>query len=217
MRRNDAAQAAVQMQIGEVAARTELSIATVRHYDEVGLVTPSARSAGGFRLYTEADVERLLVIRRMKPLGFSLSEMSDLLASFDVLDDSRASKTQRSTAAQHLRNCQSKAAESSAKLRKQLAYAAKHHFVAAPAPLPTCRPRRLPPRTPRTRCPRSRCAGRHPAAPAIASHCARRCPLLWFLTFDKPETLSGNDVRLSSGATPPTEVSQEPRFGRIIP
>ena len=59
------------MQIGQVAATTELSIATVRHYDEVGLVTPSARSAGGFRLYTEADVERLLVIRRMKPLGFT--------------------------------------------------------------------------------------------------------------------------------------------------
>ena len=87
---------------------------------------------------------------------------------------------------------------------------AKHHFVAAPAPLPTCRRRRLPPRTPRTRCPRSRCAGRHPAAPAIASHCARRCPLLWFLTFDKPETLSGNDVRPILRRYPPTEVSQEP-------
>ena len=67
------------MQIGQVAARTELSITTVRHYDEVGLVTPSARSTGGFRLYTEADVERLLVIRRMKPLGFTLAEMRDLL------------------------------------------------------------------------------------------------------------------------------------------
>ncbi len=75
------------IQIGQVAARTELSIATVRHYDEVGLVTPSARSIGGFRLYTEGDVERLLVIRRMKPLGFTLSEMKDLLSSLDVLDD----------------------------------------------------------------------------------------------------------------------------------
>jgi DNA-binding transcriptional MerR regulator len=56
------------MQIGQAAARTELSITTIRHYDAAGLVTPSARSAGGFRLYTEADVERLLVIRRMKPL-----------------------------------------------------------------------------------------------------------------------------------------------------
>ena len=63
------------MQIGEVAERTELSIKTIRHYDEVGLVTPSARSAGGFHFYTDADVQRLLVIRRMKPLGFTLDEM----------------------------------------------------------------------------------------------------------------------------------------------
>ena len=65
----------VHMQIGQVAAQTQLSIRTVRHYDDVGLVTPSARSAGGFRLYADADVDRLLVIRRMKPLGFTLAEM----------------------------------------------------------------------------------------------------------------------------------------------
>ncbi|MEZ3180907.1 MerR family transcriptional regulator [Streptomyces pimonensis] len=72
-----------QMQIGEVAERTGLSLRTIRHYEEVGLVIPSARSKGGFRLYTEADVERLMVIRRMKPLDFSLEEMRDLL---DVTD-----------------------------------------------------------------------------------------------------------------------------------
>lgn len=59
------------MQIGEVATRTELSLRTIRHYEETGLVTPSARSQGGFRLYTESDVARLMVIRRMKPLGFT--------------------------------------------------------------------------------------------------------------------------------------------------
>ncbi|WP_418275703.1 MerR family transcriptional regulator [Isoptericola jiangsuensis] len=65
--------------IGAVAERTGLSLRTLRHYDEVGLLPPSARSEGGFRLYTESDVERLLLIRRMKPLGFSLDEMADLL------------------------------------------------------------------------------------------------------------------------------------------
>lgn len=74
------------MQIGEVAARTELSLRTIRHYEETKLVTPSARSQGGFRLYTERDVERLMVIRRMKPLGFTLDEMRDLLAATDRLD-----------------------------------------------------------------------------------------------------------------------------------
>ncbi|WP_428956918.1 MerR family transcriptional regulator [Streptomyces sp. cg35] len=74
------------MQIGEVAARTELSLRTIRHYEETGLVIPSARSQGGFRLYTESDVARLMVIRRMKPLGFTLDEMRDLLDATDRLD-----------------------------------------------------------------------------------------------------------------------------------
>ena len=92
------------MQIGQVAARTELSIATVRHYDEVGLVTPSARSTGGFRLYTEVDVDRLLVIRRMKPLGFTLTEMKDLLDSLDILNGDGTSKKQRTAAAHRFFN-----------------------------------------------------------------------------------------------------------------
>lgn len=67
------------MRIGEVSARTGLSLRTIRYYEEVGLVTPSARSRGGFRLYTEPDVARLTLVRRMKPLGFQLDEMKELL------------------------------------------------------------------------------------------------------------------------------------------
>jgi DNA-binding transcriptional MerR regulator len=74
-----------QMQIGQVAERTGLSLRTIRHYEEVGLVTPSARSKGGFRLYTDSDVSRLMVIRRMKPLDFSLEEMRELLGVVDRL------------------------------------------------------------------------------------------------------------------------------------
>lgn len=73
-------EAAAAIHIGEVAHRTELSLRTLRHYDEIGLLRPSGRSDGGFRLYTEADVERILVIRRMKPLGFSLEAMAEVLA-----------------------------------------------------------------------------------------------------------------------------------------
>ena len=57
------------MRIGEVAERTALSFRSLRHWDDVGLVQPSARTEGGFRLYTEKDVDRILIIRRMKPLG----------------------------------------------------------------------------------------------------------------------------------------------------
>lgn len=67
------------LHIGAVAERTELSLRTLRHYDEIGLVNPSERSEGGFRLYSEADVERILLIRRMKPLDFTLEQMRELL------------------------------------------------------------------------------------------------------------------------------------------
>jgi len=67
------------MHIGELAERTGLSLRTIRHYDEIGLLKPSGRTEGGFRLYTGRDLDRLLLIRRMKPLGFSLEEMAELL------------------------------------------------------------------------------------------------------------------------------------------
>jgi DNA-binding transcriptional MerR regulator len=73
------------MQIGEVSERTSLSLRTIRYYEEVGLVPPSARTTGGFRLYTETDVARLLLVRRMKPLDFSLEEMRDVLEILDRL------------------------------------------------------------------------------------------------------------------------------------
>ena len=74
------------MQIGEVAERTGLSLRTIRYYEEMGLVRPSSRSAGGFRLYTGADVSRLLLVKRMKPLEFSVEEMRDLLHVLDALE-----------------------------------------------------------------------------------------------------------------------------------
>lgn len=68
------------VQIGEVARRTDLSIRTIRHWEEVGLVTPSARSAGGFRLYSEDDIARVRLLRYMKPLDLTLEQMRELLA-----------------------------------------------------------------------------------------------------------------------------------------
>jgi DNA-binding transcriptional MerR regulator len=73
------------MQIGEVASRVGLSLRTLRHWDEVGLVTPSARSAGGFRLYTEADVHRLELVKTLKPLDFALEQTRELLTTIDAV------------------------------------------------------------------------------------------------------------------------------------
>src|SRR5687768_6665597 len=68
------------MHIGELAERTGLSLRTIRHYDDVGLLPATARTDGGFRVYSEEDYERLTVIKQMKPLGFSLEEMAEILA-----------------------------------------------------------------------------------------------------------------------------------------
>lgn len=112
------------MQIGEVAARTELSLRTIRHYEETGLVTPSARSQGGFRLYTESDVARLMVIRRMKPLGFTLDEMRALLEATDRLDTGETLPTaERQELLERIRGFEQAAQQRVADLRTQLARA----------------------------------------------------------------------------------------------
>ncbi|WP_328878729.1 MerR family transcriptional regulator [Streptomyces sp. NBC_00299] len=111
------------MQIGEVAARTELSLRTIRHYEETGLVIPSARSQGGFRLYTEADVARLMVIRRMKPLGFTLEQMRDLLEATDRLDSDQLTSDERTELLERIRRYEQGATEQVERLRVQLARA----------------------------------------------------------------------------------------------
>ena len=72
-------------QIGEVADAVGLSQRTIRHWDEVDLVPPSGRSAGGFRLYTDDDIERLRLAKSLKPLDLSLDEMRDLFSTRDRL------------------------------------------------------------------------------------------------------------------------------------
>ncbi len=75
------------MQIGEVSERTGLSLRTIRHYEDVGVVAPNERSMGGFRLYTEAEVSRLALVRRMRPLGFCLDDIRALLDVLGRLPD----------------------------------------------------------------------------------------------------------------------------------
>lgn len=80
-----ASTAQATMHIGELAERTGLSLRTIRHYDDVGVLKASGRTEGGFRIYTQDDLTRLLLIRRMKPLGFTLEEMTELLSVIDQL------------------------------------------------------------------------------------------------------------------------------------
>ena len=114
--------AAVVMRIGEVAARTELSLRSLRHWDEVGLLRPSGRTEGGFRLYTEADVAKILVIRRMKPLGFTLDQMSAAMRDIEALRDPAAVERHRG-ARQRLDYLLAEATERREKLKAQLGMA----------------------------------------------------------------------------------------------
>ena len=110
------------MHIGELADRAEMSLRTIRHYDEVDLLRPSGRTEGGFRLYTERDLERLLVIRRMKPLGFSLTEMRDLLEITDALEAGPDGST-KPQLLERLQGFIENTAERRAKLERNLGWA----------------------------------------------------------------------------------------------
>ncbi|RKS08395.1 DNA-binding transcriptional MerR regulator [Nocardiopsis sp. Huas11] len=111
------------MQIGEVAERTGLSLRTIRYYGEVGLVEPSARSRGGFRLYTQTDVDRLNLIKRMKPLEFSLEDTRELLAALDRLSEADTDSDERASLGERLDAFESAIDARCQTLRDQLAMA----------------------------------------------------------------------------------------------
>jgi MerR family copper efflux transcriptional regulator len=68
-----------EMQIGQVAQNTGLSIDTIRFYEKQGLVHAPQRSSGGYRVYRERDIERFRFIGRAQSLGFSFQEIRELL------------------------------------------------------------------------------------------------------------------------------------------
>lgn len=107
-------------QIGEVADRVGLSLRTIRYYEEVGVITPAARSAGGFRLYSEADVTRLVLVKWMKPLDFTLDQMREVLDALDELDDPEVATDRRAVLVERLDMFRLAAEERSANLRHQL-------------------------------------------------------------------------------------------------
>src|SRR5882724_331240 len=73
--------------VGELAARTGLTVRTLHHYDQIGLLCPSGRTGSGHgsghRLYTAADVARLQQILSLKMLGFGLEQVAEYLTRAD--------------------------------------------------------------------------------------------------------------------------------------
>ena len=67
------------LKVGELARRTRLTIRTLHHYDEIGLLQPSLHTESGHRLYTAGDMARLQQVLSLRQLGFSLEEIRDCL------------------------------------------------------------------------------------------------------------------------------------------
>ena len=105
------------LQIGDVAERVGLSLRTVRYYEEQGLLTPETRTSGGFRLFSEEQVRRLELIKQMKPIGFSIHEMRELLDARDELRSPASGKQERAAARESLAAYAEDAAARSEKLR----------------------------------------------------------------------------------------------------
>jgi DNA-binding transcriptional MerR regulator len=68
------------MRIGELAAKAEVNIQTLRFYEREGLLLPPVRTTSGYRSYAEPDLERVRFIRLCQGLGFTLREIEKLLA-----------------------------------------------------------------------------------------------------------------------------------------
>ncbi|MFV8048593.1 MerR family transcriptional regulator [Mycobacterium sp. 48b] len=70
--------------VGAVAALTEISVRTLHHYDHIGLVVPSVRTAAGYRGYTDVDIERLHLVLVYRSAGLALDEIRSLLDDPDA-------------------------------------------------------------------------------------------------------------------------------------
>lgn len=77
----------MELTVGQVAELAKISVRTLHHYDEIGLLRPSARSRVGYRLYDDHDLDRMQQIMLYRGLSFSLEDMAA------VLDDPTVSTT----------------------------------------------------------------------------------------------------------------------------
>ena len=71
------------MKIGQLSKQTECKIETIRYYERIGLLPAPARSDGGYRIYDESHLKRLVFIRRSRELGFTIEEIRGLLKLVD--------------------------------------------------------------------------------------------------------------------------------------
>ena len=88
------------MNIGEVGRRSGISAKAIRYYESIGLIGPADRTESGYRTYGDHDLQTLRFIQRARSLGFSVEEVSGLLALW--LDQERRSAEVKALAQNHV-------------------------------------------------------------------------------------------------------------------
>ena len=88
------------MNIGQASDATGVSAKMIRYYEETGLIRPATRSSSGYRIYADPDIQTLRFVRRARDLGFTVSQIEDLLTLWR--DRSRASGDVKRIATDHI-------------------------------------------------------------------------------------------------------------------
>ena len=97
------------MNIGQASKASGVSAKMIRYYEEEGLIPPAARTASGYRAYTDKDVQRLRFIRRARDLGFQMDGIRELLALWS--DRSRHSSEVKRLALDHVEKLEARMRE----------------------------------------------------------------------------------------------------------
>ena len=90
----------MQYTVGQMSKAAQTKTVTIRYYEQQGLLREPPRTPGGYRIYDETDLDRLLFIRRSRHLGFSIESVRELLELADQTDSSCADVNAK--VAQHL-------------------------------------------------------------------------------------------------------------------
>ncbi|MBY0452608.1 MAG: Cu(I)-responsive transcriptional regulator [Bdellovibrionaceae bacterium] len=97
------------MKIGELALASGVNAKLIRHYESIGLIPKASRTDGGYRSYTENDVQFLRFVKRGRSLGFSMKEIKKLIGLWR--NKSRASSEVKAMANLHLQTLEQKICE----------------------------------------------------------------------------------------------------------
>ena len=108
------------MTAGEIAKKMGVTVRTMQYYDKEGLLSPSAESEGGRRLYTDKDIVKLHQIQSMKYLGFSLEDIKTRLPSINTPEEVASVLAQQTHAIREKINTLTNVLEATEKLRAEV-------------------------------------------------------------------------------------------------